>query len=514
LFAWATTPFLLLVGITEPFTNPEILKALQETLVIPHVSRQVLDQILRTNLATKFRLTGALDETDTISVDAEVVHVKANGTEFIIGGRNDGGLLSRVSADASSLASSLELIPTLKSLVAKHTERGGAKSSRGKGKSREQGEDLDSDQANRESQAAERALVAKALLDLCGIPCRLRRQQEKNGDMVYWTVLTGGEGSTGGGRQKSEVVVWNDRPGKEAPIELEDPSIFLEGQQLTPSSFRLTLREHGPFGAVYEASGKVMARSNMLLKAVKCDTVGPQQLIEAKIICQMRHPNLAPYRDCFVGLVGNDMSVCLLMDRYDVTLQETIERAAERHLPLALQGILLLAHDLAAALEYLHSRNPAISHQNLKPSNIFMTNSARSGPTVRVADFGYGPLLGRSQFGRSSSACDQYYLAPEYRRCAKGQTEGAQEHRLQLGDVYSFGAILGQVMTLDKEPRVKSPLLEMADFTSDVPNPEWLCELVLRCVSEDHTGRPTFPEIQRLIRDKTLEDQLRDQLRF
>jgi formylglycine-generating enzyme required for sulfatase activity len=103
----------------------------------------------------------------------------------------------------------------------------------------------------------------------------------------------------------------------------------------------------------------------------------------------------------------------------------------------ALQDILPILRQLAAALDYSHSAASAVIHRDLKPLNILL---AEDGATIKVADFGLARVLrdSASRISGHDSAGTLAYMAPEQIR---GKGIGRET------DIYAFAAIVYEMLS-------------------------------------------------------------------
>lgn len=100
-----------------------------------------------------------------------------------------------------------------------------------------------------------------------------------------------------------------------------------------------------------------------------------------------------------------------------------------------------LLHDAASGLAFLHSRNPVIIHQDIKPDNIMIGDDG----SYMITDFGVSAhsrsALRKSVSEAFSSAGTVAYMAPE--RFSKDNTP------IMANDIYSLGATVFEMLTGD-----------------------------------------------------------------
>ena len=141
--------------------------------------------------------------------------------------------------------------------------------------------------------------------------------------------------------------------------------------------------------------------------------------------------------------------------------------------------------DVASGLAYLHSQNPPIIHQDIKPDNILLT---RSGEFV-ITDFGISQQA-RSTLRRSvkhlNSAGSVAYMGPE--------RYGKEYHAIKASDIWSFGVTIFELAMGDLPfcglggslQRQGAEIPDLSDEYSDDLN------IVMRsCLAKDTWDRPT-----------------------
>ncbi|RME21425.1 MAG: serine/threonine protein kinase [Deltaproteobacteria bacterium] len=163
-----------------------------------------------------------------------------------------------------------------------------------------------------------------------------------------------------------------------------------------------------------------------------------QILSEARIIAQLRHPNIVSILD--VGRVGEQ--VWLAMEWIDGCDGRTLRRAArERGAAIPLRHVIYIVREALQGLHHAHQargmdgRPLGIVHRDLSPGNILIS---RHG-AVKLADFGVaaaaadGParlrLVGKPQ-----------YIAPELYQGAPASVQS---------DIFALGATTWELLTME-----------------------------------------------------------------
>jgi Protein kinase domain/WD40-like Beta Propeller Repeat len=210
---------------------------------------------------------------------------------------------------------------------------------------------------------------------------------------------------------------------------------------------------------------------------------------EAKVLASLNHPNIA----AIYGIEEANAVRALVMEFIDgPTLADRVKQA-----PLPLDETLLIAKQIAQALEYAHERN--IIHRDLKPSNVKITPNGEA----KVLDFGLAkalqddfsvtdisssPTLSQAATQAGMLLGTAAYMSPE-------QARGKKVDR--RADIWAFGAVLYEMLT------GKPAFLE--ETTSDTlaavirGEPDWsalpenvptsIIRLLGRCLTKDQNQR-------------------------
>jgi eukaryotic-like serine/threonine-protein kinase len=179
----------------------------------------------------------------------------------------------------------------------------------------------------------------------------------------------------------------------------------------------------GGMGAIYHATDETLG----IAVAVKenffsSDEASRQFRREATILASLRHPNMPRVTDHFV--IPNQGQY-LVMDFIDGSdLRELITRSGA----LPEEDIVRIGIVISGALAYLHSRNPAIVHRDIKPGNIKVTPTGQ----VFLVDFGLAKMGHGEATTTGAQGLTPGYAPPE-------QYGQGTEPR---SDIYALGATL------------------------------------------------------------------------
>jgi serine/threonine protein kinase len=205
----------------------------------------------------------------------------------------------------------------------------------------------------------------------------------------------------------------------------------------------------GGAGSIYLADDIRLEGRQCALKEVEYDRALPDNLLdearqqflrEATILARLDHPNLPKVSDFF----SNGPRDYLVMDYVPGKDLRTMVLDARREKRfLTEQDVLGWAHQLAEALEYLHTQQPPIVHRDIKPSNLKITPSG----LLKLVDFGLVRILAPEEVTITiiqGQGTVLYTPIEQY---------GADESHTDVRtDIYSFGATLYHILT--NEPPV------------------------------------------------------------
>jgi serine/threonine protein kinase len=156
---------------------------------------------------------------------------------------------------------------------------------------------------------------------------------------------------------------------------------------------------------------------------------------EAKVIFQLSHPNILPLFDYGEEMVdGMLLSYVVMPFCSEGSLAAWLQQSGNVR-TLSLQDVAHFIRQLADALQSAH--NYGIVHQDVKPSNVFISSRTLGPPDMLLSDFGMAQVAtgtsstGQALYGTPTS------MAPE-------QWEG---HAAPATDQYALAVMLYQLLT-------------------------------------------------------------------
>uniref|UniRef100_A0ACD6AGT8 Uncharacterized protein n=1 Tax=Avena sativa TaxID=4498 RepID=A0ACD6AGT8_AVESA len=204
----------------------------------------------------------------------------------------------------------------------------------------------------------------------------------------------------------------------------------------------------GNYGSVYE--GRIESQEHAVaIKVFKLDQLGATKtfLAECEALRNTHHRNLVRVITVCSGIdrAGHDFKALVLEYMINGNLESWLHPSPHKHhvrRPLSLGSRIVIAADIAAALDYLHNNcKPPMAHCDLKPSNVLLDDDMGAC----VGDFGLAKFLQTytsSETHNSTSLVGPRgsvgYIAPEYGFGSKISVKA---------DVYSYGIIILEMLT-------------------------------------------------------------------
>ena len=153
---------------------------------------------------------------------------------------------------------------------------------------------------------------------------------------------------------------------------------------------------------------------------------------EVKVISKLDHANIIKFY-----ATGDYNGVPYLVT--ELLQGDSLAGILKKGVKLSIKEALTLIGEVAEALHCVHSHN--IIHRDVKPSNIFVVNSAIANPKVKLLDFGLAHIMELSNFEKNENMLGTFsYMSPEATGIIRKQLD-------ERSDLYSVGVILYYLLT-------------------------------------------------------------------
>ena len=278
---------------------------------------------------------------------------------------------------------------------------------------------------------------------------------------------------------------------------------------------------HGSYGAVYKAKCDQLPCAAKVLHPTIVDPSnhdpGAVRIMdrfsqECALLESIRHPNIVQY--LAMTMDPESRLPVLLMELLDESLTKMLERSQQS---LAYYIQVVICHDVALAIAYLHSNN--IIHRDLSSNNVLIIAKRRA----KVTDFGMSRLAG-TMTRLTMCPGTLAYMPPEALRDPPRYTKKL--------DCFSEGVVMIQVCTrLWPEPgprtqlvqdsrsptgTIEMPVLELERRKNHIdliyPN-HALLPIVMECLKHEERERPSSEELCQWLAGLKESHHYRDNVR-
>ncbi len=246
----------------------------------------------------------------------------------------------------------------------------------------------------------------------------------------------------------------------------------------------------GGMGAVYAAVHTVIGKRAALKvirgRMAECPHAAERFLQEARVVNQIRHPNIV---DIFqIGQLADGRPYLVMELLHGETLGDRIDRS---RVPAteAIDMLLQICEALGAA----HACG--VIHRDLKPDNVFLC-----GDQVKLLDWGIAKLLVQPPGAPNVTDAGTMVGTPRYLAPEQARNQPVDER----SDVYSLGCIAHELF-LEAPPFTADNVADLlvAHLTQPVapPSEVWpdippaLERVILGMLEKDAALRPTLPEV-------------------
>lgn len=133
-------------------------------------------------------------------------------------------------------------------------------------------------------------------------------------------------------------------------------------------------------------------------------------LLELEITKSLNHPNIT-HTHSFGQIINNGQRFEYVV--YDFITGETVAQRVVREQKCSVGDAVEIVKSVLKGVQYLHSREVPIIHNELTTQNIMLETAGKRLPTPKIIDFGYARYLGQGQNSFNKNGLNPFYLAPE-----------------------------------------------------------------------------------------------------
>jgi serine/threonine protein kinase len=255
----------------------------------------------------------------------------------------------------------------------------------------------------------------------------------------------------------------------------------------------------GGMGIVYEGRHPVIGK-RVAVKVLLPTVSGEKEVVErflseARAVNEIRHRGIVDIFSFGQLPEGNHYFVMEYLEG------EPFDRIVKNRAPLPIGEALQWAEEMLDALDSAHEAG--VIHRDIKPSNLFLVNTGRGRPYVKLLDFGIAKVspLGSGESSPQTRASvimgTPDYISPEQ---ARGRPISNRT------DLYALGCVIFELLTGKRVFRSENPLQTMWMHVEDPPPipsslrpeiPPALSELVLWALQKKPEERPPSAAVMR-----------------
>ena len=308
--------------------------------------------------------------------------------------------------------------------------------------------------------------------------------------------------------KNNNIIINNKEDPKDKSYVMEDVLSFLKSEFSKPI-FQFIINQYsmkiikligrGGTSEVYYGNYR---GTDVAIKKIKVKEINDNYFKEFKneivALTTIRHPNLV----IFMGTMIEDNNLCIVTEYCKGgTLFDLLYKKKHIDIPWNLRLKLLI--DISKAINFLHTNDPQIIHNDLKSLNILLTdeikdNSDNNHITIKINDFGLSKIIDKEKIeweAPQGVVGSVQWMAPEViQNNCKNNTKV---------DVYSFGIIIWEVCTRI-QPYKDMSVLQIINHVCNENGrpdcnllpleqmPKGLLELMENCWNTDPSLRPDF----------------------
>lgn len=211
--------------------------------------------------------------------------------------------------------------------------------------------------------------------------------------------------------------------------------LFQKGQTIDNRYTVVFPHKEGSYAETYrvrDASGKLRFLKLIYYSKLQYSQFGKDgSIIEVEVAKTLNHPNVCKYADSG-KLIANGQQLSYIVTEF--VSGETLDKRIARE-DLSVYEIKQVAKALLSALQYLHSQDTPIIHNEVTIQNLMLDLSGTL-ENLKLIDFGYARFLNQDPAKPNLKQLNPFYMAPE-------RLNGVS---CVQSDLFSVGAILYQLI--------------------------------------------------------------------
>jgi len=247
----------------------------------------------------------------------------------------------------------------------------------------------------------------------------------------------------------------------------------------------------GGMGSVFRAT-QVRVGRQVALKVINAELAYDLAVVarfqrEGRAIASLIHPNIVQVYD-----FGQTDDGQLFM-AMELVAGHTLAHLIQNEAPLDPSRVVHIGGQIFDALAEAHERG--VVHRDLKPDNIFVTDTGRRRDSVKILDFGVAKIVNEPQTDSMVTARGAILGSPRYMAPEQARGKGVTGH----ADLYAVGGILYELLTgrpVFNEPSPADYLIAHAVKLPGLPEAGGrelqgpLVDLIMRCLEKKPWNRP------------------------
>ena len=247
--------------------------------------------------------------------------------------------------------------------------------------------------------------------------------------------------------------------GQEDPEKLQDHELLSPLKESKDRYSDVGEFNQGGMKEILSGHDSFSGRNIAIAKMLSCNDSDDLELFlrEARITAALEHPNIMPVYDISLDKEGLPFFTMKLIHGEDLgdILKKVKENEADYREKYRLASLLEIFMKICDAIAYAHSRG--VIHLDLKPDNIKISGFGEvivcdwglsrliddASPELLMKDGVAGPLADITRTINGAVKGTPGYMAPE-------QAKAENDQKNHLTDIYSLGAILYSILTLER----------------------------------------------------------------